>query len=180
MLFRSAIKNLNEELAISFLKKGFWIITILLSLATVGGVMLSYEICWLLFQRDAFTHNDTINTASVLSMYMLGLLPFGVAKIFSLWLYAHNRQAKAAQISIISLSINIILAIILIRYYGASGLALASSIGGFVLLFLTLKEYGIKKFLAIIELKLVALLCILIIAEVGLLYLFKELISGYL
>lgn len=65
--------------------------------------MLSKEITELLFERGQFSPKDTLITSQVFSLYLLGLLPFGLTKLFSLWLYAKLEQKKAAKISLISL-----------------------------------------------------------------------------
>jgi len=79
-------------------------------------------------------------------MYLIGLIPFGLAKIFSLWLYAHEKQFIAAKIAMKALSWNIVFSLILIIPYEAAGLALASTISGFILFYLTIKEFGFRKF----------------------------------
>ena len=86
-------------------------------------------------------------------MYMIGLVPFGLAKLFSLYLYAMHKHLKAAKIAIISLVINVIFSIILMQYIGAAGLALAGSIGGFAQFALTVKEIGFDKLWQIIKSK---------------------------
>lgn len=136
----------NEKEAFKIMKKSFWFLVIILTISTIIGFFGAKFIIWLLFQRGAFTAEDTINSANVLQMYMLGLLPFGVVKIFSSYLYSTHKHLKAAKISAISLGGNIILSLILIYPLGASGLALASSLTGYILLFLTIKEFGFKKF----------------------------------
>ena len=87
-----------------------------------------------------------METAYVLMMYLAGLLPFGLAKLFSLFLYASHRQAAAAKIATVSLLLNIIASLLLIKPLGAMGLALAGSIGGWVLFILTVREVGINRF----------------------------------
>ncbi len=145
------LKNSDHKNAFFMLERSFWFLSSLLIFATITGIVFSKEIVWLLYERGAFVKNDTINTASVLSMYLLGLVPFGLAKIFSLWLYATHQQKKAAKISGISLGVNIFFSLILIKPFEASGLALASSISATVLLWLTIKAFGKDKFFAIIK-----------------------------
>jgi putative peptidoglycan lipid II flippase len=84
---------------------------------------------------------------------MLGLLPFGLAKLFSLFLYASHRHRKAAKIAVYSLIASVTSSLILMHPFGASGLALAGSIGGWVLFIFTVKEVGTDKFLGIIRSK---------------------------
>lgn len=137
-----AINNGNDELAFKNLHTSFWLLSALLGISVLGGVLLAEPIIWLLFERGAFDLEDTLNTASVLQMYMVGLIPFGLAKLFSMYLYAQHKHLKAAKIAVISLVINLIFSIILMQSMGAAGLALAGSIGGAVQLLLTIKEVG--------------------------------------
>jgi putative peptidoglycan lipid II flippase len=153
-LFPMITKELNannENLALSKLKYSFWLLLYALSFASIIGIVFSQEIVKVLFQYGEFTSNDTKNTAIVLLMYMIGLIPFGLAKIFSTWLYATKRQIKAAKISAISLVANMILSLVFVFISGISGIALASSISGFILLYLTIREFGFYKFILIID-----------------------------
>lgn len=149
-----ALKNKHDTQAYDNLKKGFWLLAFSLSMATLGGMILSEPIIWLLFERGAFTPEQTQATATVLSMFMIGLLPLGLAKLFSLFLYATYRQGKAAMIATISVAANIIASLILMQPMGASGIALAGSIGGWVLFILTVKEVGTERFTGIVKSKI--------------------------
>jgi len=86
-------------------------------------------------------------------MFMLGLLPLGLAKLFSLFLYATYRQGKAAKIATISVVANIIASLLLMHPMGSAGIALAGSIGGWVLFVLTVKEVGTARFIDIVKSK---------------------------
>jgi putative peptidoglycan lipid II flippase len=119
----------------------------------IGGIVLAEPVVWLLFERGKFNLAQTLETVNVLQMYMVGLLPFGLAKLFSLFLYASHRHMKAAKIALYSLITSVSASLILMHPLGASGLALAGSIGGFVLFFFTVKEVGFDKFLEIIKSK---------------------------
>ncbi len=148
-----AIKNNDEAKALSLMKNASQILFILLSISTLIGLVFNEFIVEILFQRGSFSQEDSKNTALILFMYLLGLLPFGIAKIFSLWLYAKEQQFLAAKISIKALACNIIFSLILIKPYGAVGLAFASSLSAYVLLYLTLKEFGLSNFLNLITKK---------------------------
>ena len=108
-----AIKNKNEDIALKLMKKSALILFVLLSLSTFIGIIFNDFIIKLLFERGEFTAQDTQNTALILCMYLIGLLPFGLAKIFSLWLYANEKQFLTAKISMYSLACNIIFSLIL-------------------------------------------------------------------
>ena len=145
------IKAKDTKSALREFKKGFWILLYLLAAATAGGIIFSNEIIWLLFERGAFTRENTLNVGAVLVMYMIGLIPFGLNKLFSLWLYANHQQRTAAKIATISLVVYSVFALALIKPLGAQGLALAGSIVGFLNLFLTIKYFGIGKLVNILD-----------------------------
>ncbi len=174
------LNNQNEQKAHKMLKKSFWFLAYLLTIFTIGGIILAEEIIWLLFERGEFTSLDAKHSSQVLQMYMIGLLPFGLAKIFSLWLYSTHRQKTAAKIALKALSINIIFSLTLIFFLQASGLALASSLAGFVLFYFTIKEFGKKEFFAIIRDKLMLYLIFIAFAEIGILLVAKEIINEYI
>lgn len=174
------IKNNDEKNALIQTKKSFNLLLITLLASSVGGIILAEPIVWLLFERGEFSKADTIATALVLSGYLIGLVPFGMAKLFSLWVYANLKQKLASKIAIISLCFNLIMAVILMRYYGAFGLALASSMGGFLQLGLYIKEFGYKRFLSIIELKFLLLTLVIIVFEIIVLLNLKEILDVYL
>jgi putative peptidoglycan lipid II flippase len=148
-----ALNNGNETEAYKNLNQAFWLLSFLLGAAMLGGMLLAEPIVWLLFERGKFTQAETLQTVTVLQMYMLGLLPFGLAKLFSLFLYASHRHRKAAKIAVYSLIASVSSSLILMHPLGAAGLALAGSIGGWVLFIFTVKEVGTKRFMEIIRSK---------------------------
>jgi len=161
-------------------KRIFWILVGLLGGATMVAVILSEEIVWLLFERGAFDHKDTQNSANVLVMYIVGLMPFGLAKLFSLWLYAMQRQAEAAKISAKSLGVNILFSLLLIGPFAAPGLALSSSIGGWVLFILTIKAVGKEIFFDIMRSKFALLSLLFIVISAVTAWGLKVIIHAYI
>ncbi|MGB3961231.1 MAG: murein biosynthesis integral membrane protein MurJ [Sulfurimonas sp.] len=145
------LKNKDEEKALAYLEKAFWFLAFLLVGSTIGGTMLAHEITWVLFERGAFNAEDTKNTTAVLQMYMIGLIPFGLQKLFVLWLYAQEMQMRAAKIATFSLAAYIILALSLITPMGVSGLALASTMSGFMSFILTIRVFGVSQFLQMLK-----------------------------
>jgi putative peptidoglycan lipid II flippase len=143
-----AIKQNNEQKALKILKKSFYILLVLLSISTLIGIIFNNFIVELLFLRGEFTQFDANNTSLILTMYLIGLVPYGLSKIFSLWLYSKHQQSIAAKITAISLVWNIILSLLFILPYEAAGLAFASTLSGFIQFHLTLKEFGYKKFIS--------------------------------
>ena len=179
-MISKAINRGDIDEAYSNLGKAFWLLLSLLGFATLVGIILSEPIIWLLLERGAFTEKNTIETASVLSMYMLGLVPHGLTKLFAMFLYANHKHTKAAKIATIALLLNIIVSIILMNFMGAMGLALAGSIGGVVLVTLTIKEVGSEHFFKIIEAKKLIYLIIGLLFSVFLLHYLNNLLINWI
>ena len=174
------IKNNEQHKAHEYMRKGFWFLTSILTFSTLFGFILSDEIVKMLFQRGAFTHEDAVATSWALKMYMIGLIPFGLNKLFSLWLYASQMQIKAAKITTYSLISDIIASIVLMQFYGAAGLALGTTIAGTVSFVLTLKVFGKKEFLDILISKKAIYLLLASAVFIVILLIIKELIHVYL
>jgi len=175
-----ALKNNKEKEAYKHLDQAFWLLTFALGIAMVGAITLAQPIIWLLFERGKFGAFETEQTATVLMAYMLGLLPLGLSKLFSLFLYASHRQGKAAKIATISVIINILASMLLMKPLGAVGLALAGSIGGWVLFILTVKEVGSQKFFSMLKSKKLIYFGLTMIGSSILFYSINILILSYI
>ncbi|BCZ17323.1 Integral membrane protein MviN [Helicobacter sp. NHP19-003] len=167
-----AIKNKDHEKATAHLKQAFEFLSTMLLVCTLGGMFLSKEIIALLFERGQFGAQDVAECSKVFCAYLVGLAPFGVAKIFALWLYAHKEQGKAAKIAIVSLIFGVLCSLSLMPYLKASALALSSSLSGFLLCGFYLKAFGFKRFLGMISLSKCAFLGLLLALEAVVLALF--------
>ncbi|MDR0665003.1 MAG: murein biosynthesis integral membrane protein MurJ [Helicobacteraceae bacterium] len=160
-----AIKRGDMGESKRLLSKNFWLLAFLLSLSALGGALLSDGIIWLLFERGKFARADTSAAANILAIYMIGLTPFGLARLFSLWLYSTARQGLAAKNSAIALGFNILFSLAFIKPLGVSGLALAGALTGVILLFLSAKALGWQTVLGMIRAKLVFALAIAVALE---------------
>jgi putative peptidoglycan lipid II flippase len=171
------LKNDKIKEADFLMKKIFWILFYALSFAAIIGIVDSREFVKILFQHGAFNAKDTYFTSGVLIMYLLGLLPWGLTKIFSSYLYATHKHLKAAKFSAYSLGANILFSIALIFPLKVYGLALAGSISGLILFILNLKEYGFSKFFSFFEKKYVFLAIVVFIISFLFAFLIKYAIN---
>ena len=174
------LKNNDETKAKEYMQKAFWFLSAILGASAIGGYILAHEITWLLFERGAFSSEDTQHTTLVLQMYMIGLFPFGLQKLFLLWLYSKELQMKAAKIATVSLATYIVFALSFITPMGVSGLALASTLSGFASFFLTIKVYGIREFFDILRSKKTVYLFVFMAVFIFILLIFKDFISVYI
>ena len=99
---------------------------------TIGTIVFSEPVVKLVFERGAFTYKATIVTSTILSLYAIGMVAFGLNDIISRAFYS-LKDTKTPMINgAIVMVVNIILNITLIKLMGYAGLAIASSISAFV------------------------------------------------
>ena len=174
------VKAHDDAQALALVERGFYFLLALLGLSAIGGVMLRNEITQLLFERGEFTRQNSIECAAVLGAYMVGLVPFGLSRIFSHWLYANMKQKLSAKISIWCVFINVALCALFFKPFGAVGLAFASTITGAFLFGFNLYFFGFNNFLAIIRAKKIIAIAALCAGEAAILYILKGLYYGNL
>ena len=100
--------------------------------ATIGLIALSTPVIRLIFERRAFTPEDTAATAAALQFYAIGLVGYSVVRIASPTFYALNESRTPVKVSIASVLVNAGLNIALVRVLGYRGLALGTSIAALV------------------------------------------------
>jgi len=127
-------------------------IGILIMPITVGAMLFAEPIVKLLFGRGAFDANAITLTTSALVFYSIGMIGFGLRDILSRAFYSQQDTKTPMINGSIAVIINIVLNIILSKYIGIGGLALATSISAIfstVLLFVNLRKkigaLGLKK-----------------------------------
>lgn len=127
-------------------------ISLLVMPATIGAVVFSDPVISLLFGRGAFDTSAIHMTSNALLYYSIGMIGFGLREVVSRAFYS-LQDTKIPMINAsIGIGLNIVLSLILSRYLGIGGLALATSISAIfttVLLFISLRKkigpFGIKK-----------------------------------
>jgi putative peptidoglycan lipid II flippase len=127
-------KSINE--AITFI--------IILVIPTSFGLMfLAQPIVKFIFGRGSFDINSINTTANALFFYSFGLVGWGLREILSRTFYSLQDTKTPMINSAIALILNIMLNILLIKYLGVGGLALATSLTAFistVMLFIQLRK----------------------------------------
>jgi len=127
-------------------------ISILIMPITVGAMIFAEPIVKLLFGRGAFDANAIALTTSALVFYSIGMIGFGLRDILSRAFYSQQDTKTPMINGSIAVIMNIVLNIVLSRYLGIGGLALATSISAIFstgLLILNLRRkigaLGLKK-----------------------------------
>ena len=113
--------------------------------ATAALLVMSEPIVRVLYERGAFTPDDTLLVASILAFFGTGLPAFVLIKAFTPGFFAREDTRTPMIFAGISVAVNIAIALTLFPRLGAPGIAIASSVAGWVnagLLFATLLWRG--------------------------------------
>jgi putative peptidoglycan lipid II flippase len=100
--------------------------------ASVGLLVLATPIVELLLERGRFLRADTVATAAAVQCYAIGLVGYSAARIASPVFYALQRARVAVILSTVTIAVNLALSLILVRWIGFRGLALATSLAAMV------------------------------------------------
>ncbi|CEN89199.1 murein biosynthesis integral membrane protein MurJ [Paraclostridium sordellii] len=119
-------------------------IIILVLPITVGAIVLCTPIVKLLFERGAFDNNATRMTSSALVFYSIGIIGLGLRDILGKVFYSLQDTKTPMINGAISMVINIILNLILVRFMGHNGLALATSISAIICIILLFRSLKFK------------------------------------
>lgn len=118
-------------------------IVLLVMPISVGAIVLANPIVKILFERGEFDHRATEMTAIALSMYSLGMVAYGVSDILTKVLYSLQDMKTPMINGIVTVAINILLNIILLKHMELAGLAFSTSmslVACVLLLFIELKK----------------------------------------
>ncbi len=119
--------------------------------ATVGAIIFAEPVVKLLFGRGAFDSKALSMTSNALFFYSIGMIGYGLREILSRAFYSLQDTQTPMINATIAVAMNIVLNLILSRFLGIGGLALATSISAIIctgLLFVSLRKkigpFGMK------------------------------------
>jgi putative peptidoglycan lipid II flippase len=119
-----AIAKQKERLSDLLSKALSWITLIFLPLS-IYFYLFAYELTALILKRGAFDEHSTVLTALPLKYYAIGMVFFAIETILVIYYFAHSNTKTPIFVGILSVIENIILTIILLRFFGYVGIALA-------------------------------------------------------
>ncbi len=100
--------------------------------ATVALIVLAEPLIITLFERGEFTSSDSVATANALLIYAIGLPAFVLIKVFVPAFFAREDTKTPVIIAALCVLANVILNILLMKALGHLGIALATSISGWL------------------------------------------------
>ena len=127
--------QLRTRIAVGFRRIVFFVVP-----SAIACIVLSREIVAALYQTGRFTAEATTLVASVVVAYGLGLVSQATVKLFASGFYAMRDTQTPVKIAASCLVISTGLAWLLMRWLGAPGIALGSSIGATVSTTLHLRD----------------------------------------
>ncbi len=137
--------NKKDEASKTFISTVFLTLSLLIPI-TIIILLYSDWIINIVFERGKFTRNDTMMASKALFFYSLSLPFYGLYKISVPIFYAIDKEKIPVITSIISVVVNISIALSLINIMGFSALALSASCA--VIANLSLQIYYLKKYIA--------------------------------
>ena len=119
--------QLRARIALGFRRIVFFVLP-----SSCACIAFGREIVGALYQTGRFTASATALVGSVLAAYGIGLLGQATVKLFASGFYAMRDTRTPVKIAAVSLAVSTGLAWLLMRWFGAAGIALGSSIGAFL------------------------------------------------
>jgi putative peptidoglycan lipid II flippase len=101
------------------------LVSVPLSLVLVVG---AHSLVRIAFQRGAFGPHDTAIVARVLAMYAIQIPFFVTSRVFYRFLIAMRRADLVLYCGILNLVLDVVLNLVLMRWFGVAGIALATSL----------------------------------------------------
>ena len=120
-------EQLRARIAVGFRRIVYFVVP-----SSIALIAVSREIVAALYQTGRFTAADTALVGSVLAAYGVGLVGQATVKLFASGFYAMRDTRTPVKIAAFSLVVSTGLAWLFMRWLGAPGIALGSSIGAFV------------------------------------------------
>lgn len=128
----------------SIVCSGINLIIIIAAPCALGAIVYCNQIVQVVYERGAFDSNATSLTSSAFAFYAIGLVFLAINDLLTKTYYSMHDMKLPMIFSGVSVIIDIILNLILVRFMAHNGLALATSVGFMMNTFLLF--FGLKKF----------------------------------
>jgi putative peptidoglycan lipid II flippase len=126
------VGNGDVDGAVATQNRGLELALLLTLPAATGLAILALPILSTLFERGAFGPVEASATASALIAYAVGLPAFVLVKVLAPAFFARHDTATPVKVAIVSLATNLLLTLILMRFFAHVGVAIALSASGWL------------------------------------------------
>ena len=135
-------ENSGEDRRI--MQQSMRIIALFLLPVMILMVLLRKSIVQIIFEHGAFSSTASEMTAVAILFYGLGLLAFGLNDVLVFGFNAHHNNIDSMKIGWVRVISNIVLNAVLVSSFGLAGLALATTLSGYIKLAILLVVYQRK------------------------------------
>lgn len=132
----------NKTALAHTLARGIKLVLLITLPAAAGLMALKTPIVKLLFERGAFDALATAMTADALFYFSIGMFAMGANMVITRAYYALQDVKTPLYLGLLSILVNVAASVILIRYLGHSGLALANTLAA---IFVTITMYALLR-----------------------------------
>ncbi|MBH0238626.1 murein biosynthesis integral membrane protein MurJ [Methylobrevis albus] len=126
------LRSATPETASTSMNRALEFATALTLPAAVALAVIPTEIIHVLFERGAFTAEDTAATAAALAGFAIGLPAFVLIKVLSPGFFAREDTKTPMIYSGVSIAVNIVASLALFPVFAHVGIAIATSLSGWV------------------------------------------------
>lgn len=136
----SAVAEHDNQTAKEIVEKTLVMLLSILIPIFVGFVVFAKPITQLLFGRGKFDSSAVRLTSIAVMFYALGICFVGVRELLSRYFYAYSNTKTPMVNATLGVMVNIIMNLVLSRFLGIGGLALATSVSAFITGVLLIKD----------------------------------------
>ncbi|MBW4861656.1 MAG: murein biosynthesis integral membrane protein MurJ [Paeniclostridium sp.] len=134
----------NKAKFIESITQSINIVIILIIPVSIGAIVLANPVVRIVFERGAFDSNATSMTAIALACYSIGMIGVGLREILNRVFFSLKDTRTPMINGALSMIINILLNIILIKFLGCAGLAFATSLASLICILLLFRSLNKK------------------------------------
>ena len=100
--------------------------------SAIGIAVLAAPMTTVLFERGAFTAEDSAATAAAMAAFAMGLPAFVLIKVFQPGFFARRDTATPVKVAVFAVVANLALNLVLMQYYAHVGIALSTAIASWM------------------------------------------------
>jgi putative peptidoglycan lipid II flippase len=126
------VRGGDVEGAVATQNRGLELALLLTLPAATALAILALPILSTLFERGAFGPTEAAETASALIAYAVGLPAFVLVKVLAPAFFARHDTATPVKVAMVSLATNLLLTLVLMRFFAHVGVAIALSAAGWL------------------------------------------------
>jgi putative peptidoglycan lipid II flippase len=131
-LLAKAMATHDKDMFKRGIEKGMNMMILLLAPTLVIMMILMQEVIQIVYERGAFSRSATIATSEVALYYMGSVLFYSMQVIIAKGFYTLEKGHLILRVGLLSVIMNIVFSFLLSNWIGYKGLALSSSVVGFV------------------------------------------------